>query len=174
MAFHHISKNMPVPTHGTTKKGVSYKRWSPVQECKKTCPAYDICTYKEKRGKCSLEVSYLRTTVDALLDEKNGLGDQLNEIEMSIVGLDLTQQYHTLIRLKKIMLSLEDNDLFHDTPFGPKPHAVLSEIRSTHLHIRKIIQDLNLIKRWENKFGSTKPFPAGKSSDTGEPVESWQ
>jgi hypothetical protein len=108
-----------------TKK--TFIGWESINDCtNEDCPIQPRCPFL-KRGKCSVQVSYLNHFYDYLADKYLTCEDDI----LFQVGMMLMPLYGTLIKLKMIEASLTMGDISFTTNRGYNIHPIYREIRET-------------------------------------------
>lgn len=142
---------------GEIRPGITLYAWDSVQECRRECPVADRCTYP-KKGKCSVQVEYLKTLYSSILSTYK----YLDEPMLFKIGMQIIPLYVTLVKMQILEMSLNDPMMITEKG-GIAPHPVYKEIRETLKAIHMMWKDLDL----SFSFGG-KIDPSAKEK---EPVE---
>ena len=141
--------------------GKDLKYLAYVRTCTRdNCPVFKSCTYN-KRGKCSLEHTFLKNIYVSWVDPVHGLGDVLTQPQLHRLGNHVMPLYSIYIRLSKEMFAL-DALTYTDGKSQKRSYPQLKEIRETLKSINMELDKIGLDKLWEKKFGN-KVMPADKS-----------
>ncbi len=124
---------------GVIREGHKLFAWDAVQDCSASvCHVASRCNYL-KRGKCGLQVTYLKTLTDTICTTYKYLDD----IQYFKIGMQIIPLYSHLLRLKLLEMSL--TDVVYTTSKGIKLiHPVYKEIRQTLLTIHLMWKDLEI------------------------------
>ena len=145
--------------------GKALLRWDPATTCNETCVVYDECPY-EKKGRCSLEMTYMNTIYRNLVnpDPAKGIAEYLSDFELQRVGLHLMPLYQQLVKMKKVAHAVE-NMIVSDKKGSLKIHPIFSEIRAVIRDIAKEMKEIGIEAKWKKKFGTVKGVGAGPGID---------
>jgi hypothetical protein len=148
---------------GLVRKDVSLFAWDGVQECNpQICPVEDMCAYI-KRGKCAVQMNYLKALYGAIL----GTYSYLDDVMLFKIGMQVIPLYVQLIKLQMVELSLESP--IYTTEKGTiMPHPIYKEIRETLKAIHVMWKDLDLSFSFNKGLSLKKPGADG-IIDTGDP-----
>jgi hypothetical protein len=148
---------------GMVRSGVTMFAWDGVQECNPTtCPATEICGYIH-RGKCAVQMNYLRALYGAIL----GTYKYLDDVVLFKIGMQIIPLYVMLVKMQITELSL-DSPIYNTDKGAILPHPIYKEIRETLKAIHVMWKDLDITF----EFGQ-KPNFRQKTGDapteTGDP-----
>ncbi len=124
---------------GEIRKGVKFFAWDAVQDCSKNnCPAFKKCEFL-KKGKCAVQVKYLKTLTETI--QRNY--KYLDEMQLFKVGMQIIPLYSHLLRLKLVEMGIEEV-IYMNNKGGKFVHPVYKEIRQTLLTITMMWKDLEI------------------------------
>jgi hypothetical protein len=146
---------------GELRPNVTLKAWDSVSVCTdKECPLHNKCNYL-KRGKCGVQVDYLRTFSDTMLS----MYKYLDEGSLFKIGMHLMPLYSYLCKLKIVEASL--NGVINTTSKGIiQIHPIYKEIRETLKAIMMVGRDLDL---YVNGEVNAPDINLGKKDQLGDP-----
>lgn len=149
---------------GLSKKGNHQLRsLAFIKKCDPSkCKISSICE-QANDGKCAVEETFLLGIYSDWTDEKNGIGDQLNQIQLDRIGSHLMPLYMQLVRFSMEILGLDGTS--YENKAGIKSeYPQYKGQRDVLKHINQELKDLGLEKIWAAKFSATKDLPTGKNS----------
>lgn len=147
------------PTAGTSSTGRSLQWFIPIPDCiGEECVAFHMCKYK-KKGRCSLEAEYMLPKFRMYVDEKKGLGDELNELDLASIG-ELMCLEHIAFKLLREIVALKYMT-YTDSKGSIKVYPQITEVGKIFRDIDTKRKVLKLSERFEKKFGKkTISLPA--------------
>jgi hypothetical protein len=149
---------------GLVRNGVTMFAWDGVQECSpETCPAVDLCGYIH-RGKCAVQMNYLRALYGAIL----GTYTRLDDVMLFKIGMQIIPLYVMLVRMQITELSL-DSPIYTSEKGTILPHPIYKEIRETLKAIHIMWKDLDITFAFGQKPELKNAPVIDGSSDTGDP-----
>lgn len=147
---------------GTIRDGHKLFAWDAIQECRSNdCCVASKCSYL-KKGKCGLQVHYLKTLTNTICSTYKYLDD----MQYFKIGMQIIPLYSHLLRLKLLEMSI--TDVVYENAKGIKfIHPVYKEIRQTLSTIHLMWKDLEM-----NPLLPDVPSPANPEDpgigDTGD------
>ena len=124
---------------GTVRTGVTLFAWDGVQECNhEICPVSEMCSYI-KRGKCAVQMDYLKTLYNAILNTY----PYLDNVMLFKIGMQVIPLYVMLVKMQMVELSL-DGPTYTTEKGAILPHPIYKEIRETLKAIHTMWKDLGL------------------------------
>ena len=143
---------MGSPTLGFTK-GKALLTMVNIAECLDiNCPSREDCEYSGK-GRCKVELTMISRLYNMMVDDRDGIGDKLNQLKLNRIGIILMPLYHQLSQISREILALKGKTTYL-TPGGKYlPYPQLKEFRETARMIDITESQLGLDKIWEEKFG---------------------
>jgi hypothetical protein len=131
---------------GLVRENVTMFAWDGVQECDAdTCPVSNLCNYI-KKGKCAVQMSYLKALYGAIL----GTYKYLDEAMLFKIGMQIIPLYVQLVKMQMVELSLESPTYTTDKG-AVLPHPIYKEIRETLKTIHIMWKDLDLAFSFNSK-----------------------
>lgn len=147
---------------GLVREGVSLFAWDGVQECDPhQCPVTEKCGYI-KRGKCAVQMTYLKALYKSIL----GTYAYLDDAMLFKIGMQIIPLYVQLVKMQMVELSLQ-SPVYETDKGAILPHPVYKEIRETLKAIHIMWKDLDLAFTFPGKI-KTKPAKDGEEEDTGD------
>lgn len=127
------------------------------------CPISQHCDSKGNKGKCKVEHKFIVNLYRDWIDEIDGIGDKLNQIQIDRVGTHLMPLYLQLVRFSMEILTL-DGMTYTNKAGTQAEYPQLKAQRDVLKHINSELKDLGLEKIWANKFND-RSMPGGKTID---------
>lgn len=123
---------------GVLANGKIFFAWDAIQDCNvDLCSASDKCGYIKTGGKCAVQVTYLKTFFESVVNTY----DHMTETELFKVGMHLVPLYSQLCRLKIEEMGTEQVAYFNDK--GNRViNPIFKEIRETLKVIHLMWRDL--------------------------------
>ena len=147
---------------GFVRNGVTLFAWDGVQECSpETCPVTEMCRYI-KRGKCAVQMNYLKALYGAIL----GTYRYLDDVMLFKIGMQVIPLYVMLVKMQMVELSL-DSPVYVTEKGAILPHPIFKEIRETLKAIHIMWKDLDLSFAFGQKPEFKKP-PSEGAIETGD------
>jgi len=115
--------------------------WDAVGPCMETCGLRETCTYDKSARKCKLQVMYLRTVLDIVLENLPNK-ESPSEYVLTKVGLMLMPLFKQLITMKILEHALTDPEIGEDGKV--KIHPVYKEIRVIIKDIDNVLKELGM------------------------------
>lgn len=137
-----------------------------VRKCSELeCPLSKFCPYEAfKHTKCKLEWDFLTHRFTNYIDQKNGVGNLLNQEQLDMIGSVLMDLWSQWITLWKTRVGLTAAT-YRDSKGILKMHPVFKELREVAKSIDTVIDSIGLRALWKKKFGEKKMLPDGSSID---------
>jgi len=127
------------------------------------CPANGICEkYKELEesgGRCKVLHNFLKSLYTDWVHPKEGLGEELTQLQLDRIGTHLMPLYHQLARFSLEIASL-DTTTYVNKQGSCMAYPQFGELRSVLVQIRAEMKDLKLDAMWASKFGGVGTLPS--------------
>lgn len=147
-------------------------QWDAAPPCTdENCPCYEICDYKDRRGRCKVFVYFMHACAQIYMDNLSYVNRQdkrmsyIAESQWRDIGLLLMPMWGDVCRLN-IEITGATSLMYHDHKGNLKKNPLLKERRDTILTIKKLekmcdISDQlqrKMVALPEPKFSSTEDY----------------